>query len=240
MLLQERLSLWFSLFTGLPFMYWVILLIICFQTNAPEVSYNLLSFQRLQKLIKLHFIVGENEIDELMERSQGSGHLQGRSFVVMQWLRILGKINKLYTSLQMKLPALHMIEAILNRTNNAFIDEAIVSVHQEDLHREETIGDDVADVRTRDSRTCRHETQSEYFSEGFTSSFASIPTAKKHCTSNILNLTSNAIGFQRRKRICSKGQDFDQRIREKRFRSCRKFSPSLHVWQGIRTSFPFK
>ena len=119
--------------------------LICFQTNAPEVSYNLLSFQRLQKLIKLHFIVGENEIDELMERSRGSAHLQGRSFVVMQWLRILGKINKLYTSLQMKLPALHMIEAILNRTNNAFIDEAIVSVHQEDLHRKETIGDDVAD-----------------------------------------------------------------------------------------------
>ena len=73
--------------------------LICFKTTAPEVSYDLLSFQRLQKLIKLHFIVGANEIDELMERSRGSAHLQGRSFVVLQWLRILGKVNRLYRNI---------------------------------------------------------------------------------------------------------------------------------------------
>ncbi len=120
---------------------------IYFNHDSPRVVSNLLSRDSINGDVSLQFVGPEGEYDALAKKVLGSANVEGRAWVICQWLKVLQEVNCHY-KYDDKLPDFEEVKANLKAANEALVNDA-ECINDETLLRETEIArDDARHVRT--------------------------------------------------------------------------------------------
>ena len=115
---------------------------IYFDDDSPQVVSDLLSQGSINGDVSLQFVGPDGEYDSLAKRVFGSAIVEGRAWVIYQWLKVLGMVNSHYL-FDNELPGFNDIKARLKAANEALVDNA-ECVNDESVLRETEISKDDA------------------------------------------------------------------------------------------------
>ena len=120
---------------------------IYFNHDSPRVVSNLLSRDSINGDVSLQFVGPEGEYDALAKKVLGSANVEGRAWVICQWLKVLQEVNCHY-KYDDKLPDFEEVKANLKAANEALVNDA-ECINDETFVRETEIArDDARHVRT--------------------------------------------------------------------------------------------
>ena len=121
---------------------------IYFNDDSVRVVSDLLSQESINGDVYLNFVGPEGEYDALAAKVIGSANVEGRAWVIYQWLKVLGEVNCHY-QYDDELPEYDQVKAKLKAANEALVKDA-TCVDDEGVARRTRIDqDDVRMVRTR-------------------------------------------------------------------------------------------
>ena len=119
-------------------------------TLDPPWSTDWISEDGLRKILNVVLIGNDDKIDHLAKDTFGSYSLTGRAYVLYQWIACLKVINKYYKDIF--LPPFEDVKRIVECTMKKFIlDDSLKTTNPITIGIENSIGDDVAKVRTNNS-----------------------------------------------------------------------------------------
>ena len=123
---------------------------VAFDHDAPEVVSNIFSEDGLRKILNVVLIGKDDKIDHLAKDAFGSYSLTGRAYVLYQWIACLKVINKYYKDIF--LPPFEDVKRIVECTmKKVILDDSLKTTNPITIGIENSIGDDVAKVRTNNS-----------------------------------------------------------------------------------------
>ena len=83
----------------------------------------------------------------MIRNTLGTNLIQARPYVIYQWLLVLRQVNPLYTD-DPALPSFATVKRIIDKTNEAVIEQAQQISDPQTILFEASLGDDVSRVRT--------------------------------------------------------------------------------------------
>jgi hypothetical protein len=120
---------------------------IFFNHDSPRVVSDLLSKDSINGDVSLQFVGPEGEYDSLAAKVMGSSNVEGRAWVIYQWLKVLQEVNCHY-QYDDKLPEFEQVKGILNDANKSLVDDAD-RINDDSVVRETEIAkDDARHIRT--------------------------------------------------------------------------------------------
>jgi hypothetical protein len=138
---------------------------VLFPHNAPEVAsymYNsdifgkdgILDLNALKGLLQIYLVDHKGNQDTLAETIFGTSAMTARPYVIAQWLMILQRIHKHYADLHVEsiTRLRESVELITNLQNHLKTSATSVS-DAENIHREDTMGSDVAHIQNVEMST---------------------------------------------------------------------------------------
>ena len=134
---------------------------ILFKHDSPAQCMSKKTLESIISSIKLHFVSPSEEKDNLMQRTLGTDILEGEGTYVYTWLSILSKTHQYYDDLQ--IPNVDNLDHIMNEARKSLIENAMVSEDSYSLFHEKTLGDDVAQVRTKSATAENCHNQKEHY-----------------------------------------------------------------------------
>jgi len=124
---------------------------IYFDDDSTQVVSDLLSQEGLNGNVSLQFVGPDGEYDALAAKVLGNPNVEGRAWVIYQWLKVLKEVNLHYEH-DDELPNFDEVKAKVQAANEALIEDA-ECVDDEGIIKETEIAkDDVRRVRTNGSR----------------------------------------------------------------------------------------
>ena len=130
---------------------------IYFNHDSPLAVSNLLSSDAINEKVTLHFVGPEGEYDALAAKVIGSANVEGRPWVIYQWLKVLQEVNCHYRY-DDELPDFDEVKARIKAANKSLIENA-EHINDESVLRETEIAkDDARHIRTYGQKyTCDTE-----------------------------------------------------------------------------------
>jgi len=120
---------------------------IYFNHDSPRVVSDLLSEDSMNGDVSLQFVGPEGEYDALVKKVMGSSNIEGRSWIIYQWLKVLQEVNCHY-QYDDKLPEFEEVKAKIKAANEALVTDAEF-VNDDSVVRETEIAkDDARHIRT--------------------------------------------------------------------------------------------
>ena len=120
---------------------------IYFNDDSPQVVSNLLSQEYINSNVSLRFVGPEGEYDALAAKVLGNPNVEGRAWVIYQWLRVLQEVNCHY-QYDDKLPEFEEVKAKIDAANKDLVKDA-ECVDDECVARKTAIAkDDARNIRT--------------------------------------------------------------------------------------------
>ena len=96
---------------------------IYFNDDSVRVVSDLLSQESINGDVYLNFVGPEGEYDALAAKVIGSANVEGRAWVIYQWLKVLGEVNCHY-QYDDELPEYDQVKAKLKAANEALVKDA--------------------------------------------------------------------------------------------------------------------
>ena len=120
---------------------------IFFADDSTRLVSDLLSLESINGDVSLQLVGPDGEYDSLAKKVLGSANVEGRAWVIYQWLKVLQEVNDHY-KYDDKLPEYDEVKATLKTANEALIKDA-ECVNDESVAREIQIRkDDARHIRT--------------------------------------------------------------------------------------------
>lgn len=129
---------------------------IYFDDDSTHVVSDLLSQEGINGKVSLQFVGPEGQYDTLAAKVLGSPHVEGRAWVIYQWLKVLREVNCHYEHDDI-LPAFGEVSARMEAANEALVGSAECIDDEDVLKRTEIDKDDVRRVRTGQCGSYSHE-----------------------------------------------------------------------------------
>lgn len=124
---------------------------IYFDDDSPQVVSDLLSQEGINGDVTLQLVGPDGEYDSLAKKVFGSANVEGRAWVIYQWLKVLRMINIHYIYDDDELPHFDEVKDRLDTANKALFENAHL-VNDESVVRETDIAKyDARYIRTRTS-----------------------------------------------------------------------------------------
>ena len=120
---------------------------ITFDHDAPVIVNSILkSLETASSSFKLHLFCDDGKKDFLFEKIKGSSLILGRPYVIYQWLLVLKRINKFYSS--NVIPNINVVHDKVLQANNHVLSTMSICTDENALLDELKEGDDIAEIRT--------------------------------------------------------------------------------------------
>ena len=120
---------------------------IYFNHDSPHVVSDLLSQESLNGDVTLQFVGPEGEYDALAAKVMGSANVEGRAWVIYQWLAVLHEVNCHYQH-DDELPEFDEVKAKIKAANEALVKDAEHIDDKNVLRETEIAKDDARHIRT--------------------------------------------------------------------------------------------
>jgi len=120
---------------------------IYFNHDSPRVVSDLLSEDSMNGDVSLQFVGPEGEYDALAKKVLGSANVEGRAWVVCQWLKVLQEVNCHY-QYDDKLPEFEEVKAKIKAANEALVSDAEFVSDDSVVRETEIAKDDARHIRT--------------------------------------------------------------------------------------------
>ena len=125
---------------------------IYFNHDSPHVVSDLLSQESLNGDVTLQFVGPEGEYDALAAKVMGSANVEGRAWVIHQWLQVLHEVNEHYIH-DDALPEFNEVKAKVKAANEALVKDAGHIDDKNVLRETEIAKDDARHIRTHGGET---------------------------------------------------------------------------------------